>query len=129
MPCGWAIERNLLQPPKAPSGSLALGKTRSKSSPGSFRALFLDPDRDALYARINARFDAMLKSSNEKPGDQHRSELPAIALLAYLRRLLDRYASSESHVWAETLLAKASDEELERLVGVTLQVIEEEAKG
>ena len=29
-------------------------------SPGSFRALFLAPDRDALYARIDARFDAML---------------------------------------------------------------------
>ena len=30
--------------------------------PGTFRALFLDPDRDALYARIDARFDAMLKA-------------------------------------------------------------------
>ncbi|QWG25879.1 tRNA (adenosine(37)-N6)-dimethylallyltransferase MiaA [Bradyrhizobium sediminis] len=30
--------------------------------PGQFRALFLAPDRDALYARIDARFDAMLKS-------------------------------------------------------------------
>ena len=29
--------------------------------PGSFHALFLDPDRDQLYARIDARFDAMLK--------------------------------------------------------------------
>jgi tRNA dimethylallyltransferase len=29
---------------------------------GSFRALFLDPDRDPLYARIDARFDAMLKA-------------------------------------------------------------------
>jgi two-component system sensor histidine kinase ChiS len=75
------------------------------------------------------RFESMLKSSEAKPNDQSRSELPAIALLAFLRRLLDRYASSESHVWAETLLAKASDEELERLVGVALQVIEEEAKG
>jgi tRNA dimethylallyltransferase len=28
--------------------------------PGSFRALFLDPERDELYARIDARFDAML---------------------------------------------------------------------
>ncbi len=27
----------------------------------SFRALFLSPDRDELYARIDARFDAMLK--------------------------------------------------------------------
>ena len=29
--------------------------------PGGFRALFLAPDRDALYARIDARFDTMLK--------------------------------------------------------------------
>lgn len=28
----------------------------------SFRALFLSPDRDELYARIDARFDAMLKA-------------------------------------------------------------------
>jgi tRNA dimethylallyltransferase len=28
--------------------------------PGTFSALFLDPDRDALYARIDARFEAML---------------------------------------------------------------------
>jgi tRNA dimethylallyltransferase len=30
--------------------------------PGTFSALFLGPDRDALYARIDARFDAMLKA-------------------------------------------------------------------
>jgi tRNA dimethylallyltransferase len=30
--------------------------------PGTFRALFLEPDRDALYARIDARFEAMLKA-------------------------------------------------------------------
>ena len=30
--------------------------------PGTFSALFLDPDREPLYARIDARFEAMLKS-------------------------------------------------------------------
>jgi tRNA dimethylallyltransferase len=30
--------------------------------PGQFRALFLEPDRDQLYARIDARFDAMLEA-------------------------------------------------------------------
>jgi tRNA dimethylallyltransferase len=29
---------------------------------GRFRALFLEPERDLLYARIDARFDAMLKA-------------------------------------------------------------------
>ena len=30
--------------------------------PGTFTAVFLGPDRDELYARIDARFDAMLKA-------------------------------------------------------------------
>ena len=30
--------------------------------PGTFHALFLSPERDALYTRIDARFDAMLKA-------------------------------------------------------------------
>jgi tRNA dimethylallyltransferase len=30
--------------------------------PGSFSAVFLSPERDALYARIDARFDAMLQA-------------------------------------------------------------------
>jgi tRNA dimethylallyltransferase len=30
--------------------------------PGSFRALFLSPERDVLYARIDARFEAMLEA-------------------------------------------------------------------
>ncbi len=30
--------------------------------PGTFSALFLEPDREALYARIDARFDAMLQA-------------------------------------------------------------------
>ncbi|MFB9264965.1 tRNA (adenosine(37)-N6)-dimethylallyltransferase MiaA [Bradyrhizobium erythrophlei] len=30
--------------------------------PGTFRALFLAPERDALYARIDARFEAMLEA-------------------------------------------------------------------
>jgi tRNA dimethylallyltransferase len=32
------------------------------SPPGQFNALFLEPDREVLYARIDARFDAMLKA-------------------------------------------------------------------
>jgi tRNA dimethylallyltransferase len=31
-------------------------------APNTFRALFLAPERDSLYARIDARFDAMLNS-------------------------------------------------------------------
>ena len=49
--------------------------------------------------------------------------------LAFLRRLLERYATSAEHLWAETLLARASDEELDRLTSVAMQVITEEARG
>jgi tRNA dimethylallyltransferase len=47
---------------------------------GTFNALFLAPDRDALYARIDARFDAMLQAG----------ALEEVALLAarHLDRLL-----------------------------------------
>lgn len=31
-------------------------------APGTFRAMFLDPQREALYTRIDARFDAMLQA-------------------------------------------------------------------
>jgi hypothetical protein len=49
--------------------------------------------------------------------------------VAFLRRLLDRYTAREDHMWAETLLPRASDDELDRLVSVAMQVLEEEAKG
>lgn len=86
-------------------------------------------DLTAKALRNAHRFESLLKSTNDQPREQRSAELRRIALVAFLRRLLDTYASSDDHVWAETLLPKASDEELERLVGVALNVIAEEAKG
>ena len=74
------------------------------------------------------RFEA-LRSEKNVTGEQRRNDLQRIALLSFVRRLLERYAKTDDHVWAETLLPKASDEELERLVSVAVQVIDEEAKG
>ena len=111
-------------------------------------AIFLRTERDAtpfsdadvrfcqVIADITAkalrnahRFESLSRASAEQPKEHRRSELQRIALVAFLRRLLDRYAATEDHMWSETLLPKASDEELERLVGVALQVMDEEAKG
>lgn len=86
-------------------------------------------DLTAKALRNAHRFESLLRSSSEQPKEQRRADLQRITLVAFLRRLLDAYAASEDHVWAETLLPKASDEELERLVSVAMQVIEEEAKG
>lgn len=86
-------------------------------------------DLTAKALRNAHRFESLARSTQDKSAEQRQSELRGIALIAYLRRLLDTYAASEDHMWAETLLPKASDEELDRLVGVSLNVIAEEAKG
>jgi GAF domain-containing protein len=111
-------------------------------------AIFLRTDRDAqpfsdgdvhfcqVVASLTAkalrnahRFEALLRGQQDASQGQHRAELQRVALIAFLRRLLQAYTKSDDHVWAETLLPKASDEELERLVTVALQVIDEESKG
>ena len=111
-------------------------------------AIFLRTERDAMpfsdadvrftqvVAELTAkalrnahRFEALLRSSESQQSDSRRADLERIALVAFLRRLLDRIAGSQDHMWAETLLPKASDEELERLVEVALSVVAEEAKG
>jgi len=109
-------------------------------------AIFLRTERDAqpfsdadvhfcqVVASLTAkalrnahRFETLMRSQKGASEVQRRSEIQRIALIAYVRRLLDRYATSEDHMWAETLLPKASDQELERLVGVAMKVLEEEA--
>jgi two-component system sensor histidine kinase ChiS len=110
-------------------------------------AIFLRTDRDAepfsdadvrfcqVVASLTAkslrnahRFEALLRDQKDTAETQRKAELQRIALIAFVRRLLARYARSDEHVWAETLLPKASDEELERLVTVAMQVIDEESK-
>jgi two-component system sensor histidine kinase ChiS len=111
-------------------------------------AIFLRTDRDAVpfsdvdvrfcqvVASLTAkalrnahRFETLMRQQQDVSSTQRRAELQRIALVAFLRRLLDKYAKAEEQAWAETLLPKASDEELERLVAVAMQVLEEEAKG
>lgn len=75
------------------------------------------------------RFESLLRSQQESAQQRRAVELQRIALLAFMHRLLNSYSHAEQHAWAETLLPKASTEELDRLVGVTMQVLAEEAKG
>ena len=111
-------------------------------------AIFLRTERDAepfsdadvrfcqVVASLTAkalrnahRFESLLRSQKDASNTQRQAELQRIALIAFMKRLLDRYTHTEDHVWAETLLPRASDEELGRLVAVAMQVLEEEAKG
>src|SRR5829696_9166462 len=75
------------------------------------------------------RFETLLHSQQDVSIAQRKADLQRVALVGFMRRLLDRYAKTEEHSWAETLLPKAADEELERLVTVAMQVLDEEAKG
>ncbi|MGH7720901.1 MAG: GAF domain-containing protein [Gemmatimonadaceae bacterium] len=96
-------------------------------------------DRDVRFCQVVAsltanalrnahRFETLLRTQQDADRSQRRAELQRIALVAFVRRLLDRYTLAEDHMWAETLLPTAADEELERLVSVATQVIREESK-
>jgi GAF domain-containing protein len=94
-------------------------------------------DRDIRFCQVVAtltanalanahRFDTLVRGHQAK---QRSVDLQRISLVAFLRRLLDRYAQSNQHLWSETLLPKAADDELERLVSVAMEVIREEGEG
>jgi GAF domain-containing protein len=111
-------------------------------------AIFLRTERDAepfsesdvrfcqVVASLTAkalrnahRFEAAIRTQQDVSVAQRKAELQRIALIAFMRRLLDRYARSQDQAWSEGTLSNASDDELERLVSVAMQVLDEEAKG
>ncbi len=59
-------------------------------------------------------------------GGTRAGERERVALIGFLRRLLDEFAAREGP-WSEGVLARASAEEIERLVGVALTVLQQEA--
>lgn len=83
----------------------------------------------ATALRNAHRYESLQRENGDRIARERRAELERIAMMAFLRRLFDRYATSDDHVWAETLLPRASDEELDRLVSVTMKVVQEEAAG
>jgi GAF domain-containing protein len=96
---------------------------------GDVRFFGLVASLTAKALRNAHRFETLMRQQQDVGDQQRRADLQRIALLAFLRRMLDRYARAENQAWAEALLPRESDEELERLVGVALKVLEEEARG
>ena len=74
------------------------------------------------------RFESLLREQKEQAAAERHAALERIALLGFVRRLLERHARGEGQAWSETLLPGIAGEELDRLVGVALQVFEEQAK-
>jgi GAF domain-containing protein len=74
------------------------------------------------------RYERLAQRQQETGETMRRMELERVALLSFLRRLLAGFGEREG-AWAEGLLPRASADELDRLVGVAMAVIQEEAKG
>src|SRR5881396_900298 len=91
-------------------------------------AIFLRTFRDGpTFSDEDVRFVQVVASITAQAlRNAHRYE--RVALLSFLRRLLGAFGEREG-AWAEGLLPRASADELDRLVGVAMAVIQEEAKG
>ncbi|MDX2122717.1 MAG: GAF domain-containing protein [Gemmatimonadota bacterium] len=74
----------------------------------------------------NAHRFEKLQARVGEGGGSRAAERERVALIGFLRRLLDEFAAREGP-WSEGVLARASAEELERLVGVALTVLQQEA--
>ncbi|GMV11015.1 MAG TPA: GAF domain-containing protein [Gemmatimonadaceae bacterium] len=112
-------------------GAIVL-RTERGSTPFSDRDIQFCEVIASLAARAlrNAhRFERVQRAEDAEDARRRRLEMERIAFVGFIRRLVARYARSEDQLWAETLLPRESDEELDRLVSVALQVIAEESKG
>ncbi len=82
----------------------------------------------AATALRNAyRFDRLMRQRGVAAGRHPPAGLKRLALVQYLRRLLEVYTRGDG-AWTEGHLPRSSAEELERLVEITMAVLAEEAK-
>lgn len=72
------------------------------------------------------RFDKLQQRVSGDPAGSRAAERERVALIGFLRRLLDEFTGREGP-WSEGLLAHASADEIDRLVGVALTVLQQEA--
>ncbi|KPJ96435.1 MAG: hypothetical protein AMS18_00845 [Gemmatimonas sp. SG8_17] len=96
-------------------------------------------DRDVRFTNVIAglaakmlrnayRYEQLTRRQSDTAEEARRTDFERIALVGFLRRLLETYAHHEG-AWGEGMLSRTSGEELDRLVEVTMTVIQEEAKG
>jgi GAF domain-containing protein len=97
-------------------------------SDGDVRFVQVVASITAQALRNAHRYERLAQRQQETGETMRRMELERVALLAFLRRLLAAFGEREG-AWAEGLLPRASADELDRLVGVAMAVIQEEAKG
>jgi GAF domain-containing protein len=74
------------------------------------------------------RYESLVRRTRDASEDMHRADLRRLALVSYLQRLLTAFTALDK-TSLEELLPASSGAELERLVGVAMAVMAEEAKG
>ncbi len=88
-------------------------------------------DLTAKALRNAHRYESLIRRTRGVEADaegSHRADVERVALVAYLQKLLDAFAERDKTA-TEQLLPNTSVAELQRLVGVTMAVLAEEAKG
>lgn len=81
----------------------------------------------AKSLRVVYRYERLLRRHAEQSEAARQSERERIALIAYLRRLMD--AVAERHDQSEESLGRTVADELDRLVDISMAVLAEEGKG
>lgn len=82
----------------------------------------------AKALRVVYRYDRLLRRHEEQTEAARRAERERIALLAYLRRVLESAAERPGQQ-SEEQLGRTVVDELDRLVDITMAVLAEEGKG
>jgi GAF domain-containing protein len=72
------------------------------------------------------RFESLVRAQSDVSQAQRRAELQRIAMVGFLRRLLDAYGRDGEHALAETRLPDAANEELQRLVRDVMRLVGED---
>jgi len=74
------------------------------------------------------RYEALVKRTRDASEEMRRADLQRVALVSFLQRLLTAFTAHDQ-ASLEQLLPNSSAAELDRLVGVAMAVVAEEAKG
>lgn len=74
------------------------------------------------------RYESLVKRTRDASEEMRRADLQRLALVSFLQRLLAAYTKHDT-ASLEQLLPETSGAELDRLVGVAMAVLAEEAKG
>jgi GAF domain-containing protein len=72
------------------------------------------------------RFESLVRAQSDVSQAQRRAELQRIAMMGFLRRLLDAYGRDGEHALAETRLPDAASAELQRLVAEVMRLVGED---